>query len=724
MRTMSVRVAWITMLVFAMTIAATADEGMWPLYALKNLDFDALQARGLELGPEDIFNEKDGGIAAAVVQVGGGTGSFVSPEGLIITNHHVAFGAIQKQSDVDQNYLRDGFLAPTKAEEIPAIGYNAYITRSFKEVTKEVKKAIKSGMTDLERYKAIEKKRKEIVKKAEKKGDVRCWVVSAYGGLQYFLVTSFRIQDIRIVYVPPQSVGEYGGDIDNWMWPRHTGDFSFLRAYVAPDGSSAEYSEDNVPYKPKTFLPISSGPLAEGDYAMIIGYPGYTMRYRSSYSINEHVNYNYPVTIEALSDVLEILEESAEADPMTAIKLSGFMKGLNNYLKNSQGMLKGLKRAGLLEKKRQQEKGLAAFVAADPKLAKEYSDVLPGLAELYAGLDAYRHKDDILGMLPMVSRYNSLARVLYKWSIEKTKKDMDREPGYMERNLDDMRRGMREVQFVLVPAADQKLWEYFARRGLRLPEGQRIAGLDKQFSIAAGEDTAQVVHGFAESLYEGTKIGDLEERMKMFEMSKEELLALDDPMINLARDLYDEEEEISNRNKAFSGAVAELRPKLVEAYAAWQKELFYPDANGTIRLTYGEVKGYAPADAVNYKYITTLSGVMEKETGEEPFASPAELLEVCQSGDFGSYADPLIGGVPVNFLTTNDGTGGNSGSPVLNGEGEIIGLDFDTNWEGIIGDYYFDPEVKRSICVDSRYVLFILDRVYGAKSVLDELTIH
>jgi len=711
-------------LVLVGSIMVTADEGMWPLYALKSLDFDALKARGLELGPEQIYNETDGGIAAAVCQVGGGTGSFVSPEGLIITNHHVAFGAIQKQSDVNQNYLRDGFLATTKAEEIPAIGYNAYVTRSFKDVTKDVKKAIKSGMTDLERYKAIEKKKKQIVKKAEKKGDVRCWVVSAYGGMQYYLVTSFRIQDIRIVYVPPQAIGEYGGDIDNWMWPRHTGDFSFLRAYVAPDGSSAKYAEENIPFKPQAFLPISSGSLNEGDYAMIIGYPGHTVRYRSSFSVNENINYNYPTSIEGLTDILEIMEESSQGDPTAALKLSSMVKGLNNYLKNTQGMLKGLKRAGLLERKRQQEKELTEFINADPELTKKYGDVLPGLGKTYAGLAEFREKEEVLSRMSWVCRYYSLARRLYKWSIEKTKKDMEREPGYMERNVEDMKRRLKETQHILVPKTDQKLLEYFAMQALRLPEDQRILGLDKGLSVAAGEDTAQVVSEFVKALYAGTKVGDLEERMKMFEMSKEELLALDDPFINLAHELYDEVEEINDRHKAFSGAVAELRPRLIEAYAAWQKEMFYPDANGTIRLTYGEIKGYSPADATSYKYITTLSGVIEKESGEEPFANPQELLDVYASGDLGKYVDPALGDVPVNFLTTNDGTGGNSGSPVLNGKGEIIGLDFDTNWEGIIGDYYFDPVIKRSICVDSRYVLFILDRVYGAQSVLDELTIH
>jgi hypothetical protein len=712
---------------FTVLLAApqtAADEGMWPLYTLNKLDFTKLRARGLELTPNEIFNEQDGGIAAAVCQVGGGTGSFVSPEGLIVTNHHVAFGAIQQQSDVDQNYLHDGFLAPTKADEIPAIGYDVYITQSFRDVTKEIKNVLKKGMTDLERYKAIEKKKKELVKKAEQQGNVRCYVSTAYSGLQYFLVTSFRIQDVRIVYIPPQAIGEYGGDIDNWMWPRHCGDFSFLRAYVAPDGSSAQYADENVPFRPKKYLPISSGQLNEGDFAMIIGYPGGTSRYRSSYSIADNVNHYYPSSIKDMTNILRIMDQVADEDPMAAIRLAGRSKGINNYLKNQQGMLKGLKRARLLEKKQAQEKELTAFIAADPELAKKYGDVLPGLAKLYADRAAYREMDNVFGDLSWICRYYNLAHTLYRWSIEKTKKDMAREPKYMERNVDDLKRGLKETQFSIVPAADQKLFEYLALRALRLPAARRIAELDGLFIVGAGDDTTRAIHDIASAMYEKSKVGVLEDRMAMFDLSTEELLALNDPFINLARDLYELDLKIEDRDKAFSGALEQLQPKLIEAYAAQQQEMFYPDANGTIRLSYGEVKGYAPGDAATYKYVTTLTGIIEKETGEEPFANPQELLDVYASGDFGDYVDPTLGDVPVNFLTTNDGTGGNSGSPIFNGKGEVIGLDFDTNWEGVVGDYYFDPEIKRSICVDTRYILFILDRVYGAQSVLDELTIH
>jgi len=724
MRTFYTFVVLFVLAVFAAAGVATADEGMWPLYGLKNLDFDALRDRGLELGPEEIYDGNGGGIAMAVVQVGGGSGSFVSPEGLIITNHHVAFGAIQKQSSVDQNYLKNGFLAPTRAEEIPAIGYSAYITQSFKNVTKDVLKAVKPGMTGLERYKALDKKKKELVKKAEKKGDVKCHVATAYGGLEYYLITRFRIQDIRIVYIPPQSIGEYGGDIDNWMWPRHTGDFSFLRAYVAPDGSSAEYAEENVPYKSETFLPISSQPLREGDFAMIIGYPGRTARYRSSFSIEESVNHSYPYYDKTMGDLIAIMDDVAKKNPDAAIKLSGRMKGLNNYWKNTKGMLKGLKRANLLEKKREQEKELTAFIASDPQLTEKYGNVLPEIQKLYADEAAYLEQDHALSTLSMSSRYYRIANTLYKWSIEKTKKDMERERKYMERNVDDLRRDLEDEQITLEPTSDQRLLHYALMRALRLPANQRLAAIDKQFTIAPREDSSQAVYNFVRRMFERTQIGDLEERMKMFDMSTEELLALNDPMINLVRDLYDIVEKSNDRDKAFSGTLSELRPLLIEAYAAWKKEAFYPDANGTIRLSYGEVKGYTPADAISYKYVTTFGGVIEKETGEEPFANPPELLAVYKSGDLGAYIDPELGDIPVNFLTTNDGTGGNSGSPIFNGKGELIGLDFDTNWEGVVGDYVFDPTVKRSICVDSRYVLFILDRVYGVQNVLDEITIH
>lgn len=723
------RMVWTCLLALVLSVAVgalvtTADEGMWPLYSLGDLDFDALKARGLQLGPSQIFNEKDGGIAAAVVQVGGGTGSFVSPRGLILTNHHVAFGALQKQSKVDDNVMHNGFLAPTLADEVPAIGYQAFVTKSFEDVTAQIKGALNDDMSDLDRYKAIEQKEKEIVEAAEAKGDVRCEVASFYSGLQYYLVTHFRIQDIRIVYAPPQSIGEFGGDIDNWMWPRHTGDFSFLRAYVAPDGSGAEYSEDNVPYQSTTYLPISSGPLHEGDFTMIIGYPGGTVRYRSSYSINENVNHDYPNTIETITDILDIMAASSAADPEAAIKLAGTMKGLNNYLKNTQGQLTGLERANLLEKKRQQEAELTQFLAANPDQSAKYGEVLPALNDVYDGLSQYRAQEQAFGMMPWVCRYYSFANSLYKWSIEKEKPDMEREPRYMERNRDRMKRGLEEAQITLEPATDAQLLEYFLMKMLRLPEGQRIAGIDKYFPIEPGSDTAAIVHSFVNSLYTETKVGDADQRLAMFEMSKDDLVGLNDPFINLARDLYDQQQEMQDRDKALSGRLEKLRPQFLEALVAWKGKALYPDANGTIRFNYGEVKGYSPNDSIHYTFVTTLSGVVAKETGEEPFANPQRLLDVYNSHDFGKYADPTIGDVPVNVLTTNDGTGGNSGSPILNGKGEVIGLDFDSNWEGIVGDYVYDPILKRSIIVDSRYVLFVLDQVYHAQNVLDELTVH
>ncbi len=409
---------------------------------------------------------------------------------------------------------------------------------------------------------------------------------------------------------------------------------------------------------------------------------------------------------------------------MAAIRLVGRIKGINNYLKNQKGMLKGLTRARLLQKKQEQEQGLTAWITTDPERTKKYSDVLSGLEKLYADQAVYREMESVYGSLSWVCRFYSQARTLYKWGIEKTKKDMEREPKYMERNVDDIKRRLKNVQFSIVPDADQKLFEYIALRAVRLPATQRIPGLDQLLNISTDDDTIQVIHEIAAQMYAASKVGTLENRMAMFDMPTEELLALNDPFINLARDLYDQAEQINDREKAFDAALEQYRPKLIEAYAAWQEGAFYPDANGTIRLSYGEVKGYSPGDAATYKYVTTLTGIIEKESGEEPFANPQELLDVHASGDFGNHVDPTLGDVPVNFLTTNDGTGGNSGSPILNGKGEVIGLDFDTNWEGVVGDYYFDPVIKRSICVDTRYILLILDRVYNAQSVLEELTIH
>ena len=708
----------IGLLLFSVAVTQTfAEEGMWMLDELKDLPFEQMKAKGLELTAEQIYDLKD-----AVVQVGGGSGSFVSPNGLILTNHHVAFGAIQRGSTLEQNFIQNGFLAKTQKEEIHAPGYQVLITKDFKDVTKEVLKGINEKMSYFDRYKAIEKNQKKLIAECEKGGKVRCSVVEVLSGTKYYLFIYDRIKDVRLVYAPPSSIGSFGGDIDNWMWPRHAGDFSFFRAYVAPDGSPAEYSEENVPYQPKRYLPISIKGYKEGSFAMIMGYPGNTLRYRDSYSMDMWQNHLYPQQIETAKGMLKILEVKSEESPELAIKFADRIAGISNGLKNNQGMLEGLKKTHLLERKLKQEAEFKEYLAQHPDLGKKYGDVLPRISDLYAELKTYDEKQSALD--GQTSDVLGLAYTIQKWGTEKSKKDMDREPQFQERNIPDLKDYLKEAQHDLDIPTDRLMLEMFITRAANLPEGQKIEAVEKIVQGKQGEEKKKAIQQFIQNLYENTRVADVDERLKMFDMTAEELKKKNDAMINFAAELEKEKSVIDDRYKSFVGAVYKLRPLFIRGISEWKKQGLYPDANGTLRFNWGEIKGYSPRDAVNYDYVTTLKGVMEKDTGTEPFDVPEVLKKLYASRDFGRYVDPGRGDMVVDFLSTNDGTGGNSGSPIMNGKGEIIGLIFDGDYESMTSDFQYDPDLTRSINVDSRYILFITEKMGQANRILKELEIR
>jgi len=706
-------------LVAAATLAAVpshADEGMWLPQRLADCPVDAWHARGLALEARDIYSADSPSLTDAIVKLGGGTGSFVSHDGLIVTNHHVAYRAIQRSSRVGADHLADGFLAETAEDEIPAPGFEARVLLGVEDVTNKILGAVGSGMSGRERYDAIDKAEKKAVAKAEKGRDVYCEVRQFYGGRQYLLYTYFKIKDIRLVYTPPQSIGEYGGEIDNWMWPRHTGDFAFMRAYVAPDGHSADYDKGNVPYHPKRFLAVSRRPLTEGDFTMVIGYPGATRRYRSSYAIDFFVNAYYPRRIDYLGHALAIVEEESARGRDVELLLTGTKKSLANSYKNNEGMLEGLKRAGLLAEKRQEEEQLAKFIAADPKLQKKYGRVLADIGAQYDDYRTYWEQRALLGSFRYTSSTLGSALTIYKWAVEREKKDIDRDRGYQDRDRESLERRLSLSGRSYDERADKRLFAYFASELAK-------AGFPPSAGLPAASASADEVAAFVDDLYAGTRVTDDKARMEMFGMSKKELLALGDPMIELAAKIDAVDEKLDDRFEAYEGALQDLRPKLIEAYEKFHGAPGYPDANSTMRLSVGEVKGYSPSDAVHYGFQTTLSGVAEKNTGKTPFAAPEKLLALHADGDYGPYADPVAGDVPVCFLTTNDVTGGNSGSPILNGRGELIGLVFDGNWESISADYQFVPALTRTINVDSRYILFLLDKFSNARALLDELEV-
>lgn len=721
---MKIRVLAMILALVCFALPAGADEGMWQLDEFDEELFARMQELGLELSREEIYQPGGRGLAYAIVDLGGGTGSFVSDYGLILTNHHVAFAAIQRASTEEDNYIENGFYAERSDLEIPAPGYEAQVLVAIRDVTDEILGAAgrKKGA---ERHKAIEDRIKELQAGAEEKsGDIRATVASFYGGMQYKMFTYFRIKDVRLVYAPPRSIGNYGGDIDNWMWPRHTGDFSFLRAYVAPDGSSADYSEDNVAYEPSHFLPMSGDGVGEGDFTMIIGFPGQTMRYRSSYSIAWSQDWRFPQRIKMFGDIIDIYEELGSEDPGVKIKVAQFDAMLNNAMKNYQGQLEGFRKAGLLAGKIAEEQEFAGWVEADKDRKKRYGEALPRIKELYEKQELYRDKSAVAGLSGFLVQMMQAASTIYRWTGEKDKPDMEREPRFMERNIDEIRMRLRMIDRGYDETVDRAVLTYFLEAAHELPEGQRIEAIDEAIESAPGGTVEEKIAGIVDRLYSGTKLGDTEERMRMFELSREELMAEGDPFIEFYAELHPEVEKMEDLDEEFSGNISMVRPKLIEGMRQWRGGAFYPDANGMMRLTYGTVKGYVPRDAVYYHHITRLAGAVEKHTGEDPFDCPPELIELWKDEDFGEYHDDRLGDVPVAFLSTCDITGGNSGSPIINGRGECVGAAFDGNWESISADYLFNEDLTRAISVESRYILFILEKYSKAYGLLGEMKIQ
>jgi hypothetical protein len=706
-----------------MVAPSHADEGMWMLNQIPQLA-RTLKAMGLHLTPQQIWDPRaNTGLASAVPWLGGCSSSFVSPDGLIITNHHCAFGAIQTNSTPEHDYITDGFLAANRAEELPYPAGRVVVFRGYEDVTHAVASALKPGMKPIDRTNTIERREKELIAKCEADGP-RCRVAEMFGGGEFFLFRQLELRDVRLVYAPPRSIGEYGGEVDNWVWPRHTGDYSFLRAYVGRDGRPADYSPDNVPYHPDRWLKIATVPLKEGDFTFILGYPGRTMRYRVAASVAEDTEFYYPQRIKLFKALIAILERETQRGKEVGIKLASELKGLYNALKNNEGMLVGLKKSDLVGRKHAEQQQLTAWIDADPARKSKYGDVLPAISAVVAARAAMHDRDLFLGWLsrPRASGLLAAAMIIEHWSEEKEKPDLERDLGYQARDEYGLRRRLTTMQRSLDPPSERATLTYILQRASQLPEAQRITAVDKAIA-ATGKNGDEAVAAVVAPLFT-TRLADRKTRLEMFDMPHKDLLASGDPMIDFAAALRRDVRAMEEANRRREGEMITREPRLLEALAAWKGTILYPDANSTLRFTYATVKGYSPRDAVLYLPFTTLHGVIEKNTGVEPFACPPRLLAAAKLDDFGRYVDPTLHDVPSCFLTTNDITGGNSGSPVMNGNGELVGLAFDGNYEAIDSDFLFDPALARTIAVDMRYVLWCMDYVDKAHWIMRELGVQ
>jgi hypothetical protein len=692
-----------------------AQEGMWLMSQLGQLD---LQKQGIQLQDNEIYNPDKPALYNAIIQIGGGTGSFVSPDGLIITNHHVAYTALQRASSVEHDYLTNGFTAWNRQEEIEAPGYQAQMLTEMKDVTQEVLDAVKKITDPVEKDKKIQAKISEMTDKIKKdKDDINATIVEMYSGRQYILFVYKLIKDLRIVYAPPMAIGNYGGEVDNWMWPRHTGDFSFLRAYIAPDGTGREYNSENVPFHPKVWLKVAKEPLKEGDMTFIIGYPGFTTRYRTSNSADWNLNNNYPYSIETFNDIINILHETTKNDQEGWLKVASLEKGLANAMKNYQGKVDGMKKTNYVQKKLDFEKEFLAWANSDPARKEKYSSLVSDIKKEYDVIRKTADKDNVMGSLQgLAGTLTGIAGQLYRVSDEMSKPEKERDPGFTEKNVEQQLENLHYTYANYYEPADQAMFVYILKKASGLPADQRIKGLEPILS-----DKSQSIEKFADKAYANSKLNDMEYVKTLFKMSPVELKALNDPFINIAIAIDPEIKANQKTYESFAANVTELRKKYIDALYEWKGGNLYPDANGTMRFTYGPIRGYDPADAVTYHPFTSLKGVIEKNTGKEPFNAPEGLVSLYEKKDFGKWMDPQRKDVPVAFTHMADITGGNSGSPVMNAKGEIIGVAFDGNYEAMISDWQYDYDIQRTISVDIRYVMFILDKFGKADILIKEM---
>jgi len=709
---------FLTLFVIIISLQFTrADEGMW-LLTMLNKTYPQMKAQGLKLSAEDIYSINQASLKDAVVIFGGYcTGEIVSDKGLVFTNHHCGFGRIQAHSTVDHDYLKDGFWAKSFSEELPNPGLFVQFMVRMDDVTDKVLKGVKDNMNEDERAKIIKKNIKKVQKNAMKSYNADegyfASVRSFFSNNQYFVIIYQKYNDVRLVGAPPSSIGKFGGDTDNWMWTRHTGDFSVFRVYMSPDGKSAQYSPDNIPYKPKYVIPVSIKGQKEGDYAQILGFPGRTNRYMTTHGIKETMNITNESRAKIRGVRQQILMKDMLADPAVFIQYASKYARSSNYWKYSIGQNQGLKHLKVLKKKKALEDEFTKWINADTDLKARYGDILSTFKSVYSSRKKYVYAN----LYVRECLLSGAEYVGFAYSARKVFKILK---SGETNNLDDAIKKLKN-------AGDK----FFKNYNASTDKKSSIAMLNLFMEDVTEKFYPDFIKNIKSEFGSNEKFIDKVFASSIF-VSKDKFDAFvaDPKLETLENDLaYQEATSVFKKYEEIRQVLNRDHKKLNRANRLWQEGLmkmqddkfFYPDANFTMRLTYGTVGGYTPKDAVAYKYFTTLKGVMEKEDPDKAeFVVDKKLKKLYKTKDYGQYAD-ADGTMHVCFLTDNDITGGNSGSPVFNGNGELIGLAFDGNWEAMSGDIAFENELQRTISVDVRYVLFVIDKLGGANRLIDEL---
>ncbi|MDC0029162.1 S46 family peptidase [bacterium] len=713
----------IPLLAFLISLPSTADEGMWLPHLLKSLNENEMQTKGLKITAEDIYSVNESSLKDAIVALNGGscTAEMISSEGLMLTNHHCVDDLLQIHSTVENNYLEDGFWAMSKSEELKNENLSATFLISIEDVTNLFQDSLSIELSETERNKKISEISKKIVSEKTDSTSYSARVRSFYGGNDFYLITYITYKDVRLVGAPPSSIGKFGGDTDNWMWPRHTGDFALLRIYMAEDGSPADYSVDNIPYKPKHHLPIQLGGVENEDFTMIMGYPGRTNRYLTSFGVKEALEITYPEIIDIRTKKLEIMKSVMNSSKEVKLQYAAKYSGIANYWKYYIGQSKGLKSMRVYDKKVETENRLRSWIdnSSNPNTKKKYGNTMQILEEAYEKNtkialnrtylnEAIFQGPEILSFSYTIkNRINALPKDKEEKSqaIRKLKK-LTKEfyKNYDAKVDEEMLSAMLEMYYYNVP-------KYQHSKIFKKIENQLFGIKKLDFKY------------YAKNLFNRSYFSSEEKCLRLLK-NPSKLLVEKDPAYLTLSSIYNKYlEELYPLRKE----VRDLQRKGNRLFISALREMdtikkFYPDANSTMRVTYGNVGDYKPGEAMLYDYYTTINGVMEKEdpTNEE-FIVPEKLKELYKSGDFGRYSDS-DGNLRVNFISNNDITGGNSGSPVINAWGEIVGTAFDGNWEAMSGDIGFEKNIQRTISVDIRYILFVIDKYANASYLIDEMT--
>ena len=704
--------------------AAMAAEGMWMPQQLPTIS-KALKENGLAIDPAKLSKLTEFPMGA-VVSLGGCTASFVSPQGLVVTNHHCAYGSIQYNSQPQKDLIKSGFLAQSFEEELPAApGSRVFVTEEVKDVTALVLDAKAQGLKGKARVDALDANSKRLVSECEQGGGYRCTVSSFYGGAVYQLIKQMEIKDVRLVHAPADMVGRFGGDTDNWMWPRHTGDYSFYRAYVGPDGKPAEFNKANKPYAPKHFLKLASSPLKEGDFVMVTGYPGRTNRLRLPSEVAFNFEWQQPASIKAYGEQLDIIRRETSGRRDAEIMMANTVAGLANAHKNMGGKQASWEQDGqaIMGRKVAEYEGLKKWVKADPKRMAEYGAAFAEVERLLADSQAEARRDFLLGYSEPT--FLGVARGLYENAVQRALPDAQRKPGFQDRDQARRAQALTALSRRYDAQVSVKLTAHFLSQYLAQPASQLDPAFLSALQLKPGMSEAEV-QAHLVRLNGATQLARTEDRLAWLAQDASAFKASQDPYIQAAVALYTHDRAEEAKGKERAGLQQEAYAGVMRALMAFKaakKQPLYPDANGTLRVSFGKVQGRNPggADGTTWTAFTTLNGILEKHKGEGDFDAPAVQREAIKARRFDQYAVPELGSVPVNFLSTQDTTGGNSGSPVLNKNAELVGLLFDGTLDGVISDWDFNDRMNRSIVLDARYMLWQMKVVDKAERLLKEM---